>query len=246
MNWVRVFSLAILIGLISIGPARGQDWAGAYAGIHAGYRWGSADLTRPAYSFPDGLGGTILSPASIEHFKTSGPIGGGHLGYNLTPAPGFLIGIEADMTAGRDKDTTGAQTTTTIVDAERERFFTIVQNRTSNFELGPQGILRARLGLVDGPWLVYATGGVAFTQVEWTDTISIVGGPASSVGKSDILTGWVVGAGVETFVAPTWLVRSEYLYEDFGRMNVPLAFTSQTGKLGVTAHKLRFGVSVKF
>jgi hypothetical protein len=36
------------------------------------------------------------------------------------------------------------------------------------------------------------------------------------------------------------------LYEDFGRMKVPLAFTQQTGNLDITAHKLRFGVSVKF
>jgi opacity protein-like surface antigen len=249
MKRVSGSGLAILCGVISLGfsaPASAQAWSGAYAGVHAGYRWGIADLSRPAYPVPDGFGGTSISPASSERYETAGAIGGAHAGYNLALSPGLLIGIEADISAGRDKDTRYAQLTSSQFIGELEEFVTITQNRTSSFELGPQGSLRARLGLVAGPWLLYTTGGVAFTRAEWTDTFSVVVGPSASVSKSDTLTGWVAGAGAETFVAPGWLVRTEYLYEDFGRMTVPLAFTSRTGTLDLVAHKLRAGVSFKF
>lgn len=116
----------------------------------------------------------------------------------------------------------------------------------SDLRLGAQGTLRSRFGFVDGNWLYYATGGVAFTQVDWNDTIAIAGGARDSVSKSDTLVGFVVGGGVETFIAPQWLLRLEYLYEDFGSMEIPLAFTDKTGELDVTVHKLRVGLSLKF
>lgn len=116
----------------------------------------------------------------------------------------------------------------------------------SDLDLESQGTLRLRFGLTQANFLYYVTAGVAFTDVDWSNSISIRGGASATVSKSDTLVGFVVGTGAETFIAPQALLRLEYLYEDFGRMNVPLAFTGKSGELDVTVHKLRLGVSYKF
>ena len=66
--------------------------------------------------------------------------------------------------------------------------------------------------------------------------------------KSDVLTGWTVGGGVEWMLDRNWIARGEYLYESFGNMSVPLAGSvpATSGSLETTAHKLRAGISYKF
>lgn len=83
-------------------------------------------------------------------------------------------------------------------------------------------------------------------QTDWTETLSVAGGQTQTVGSDEILTGWVIGAGAETFLAPNLLGRIEYLYEDFGSSSLPLAFTQEMGGIDATAQKLRIGLSMKF
>ena len=270
-----VIATSTLMCLVS-GNAHAQDWSGAYAGVHAGYRWGTAHLNAPAYTFPDGAGGTTSLPARTEKFSLSSGIGGGHIGFNYRLSRDWLIGVESDITAGGGSDRASAdfttshtattfetvvvtttipanpkteepeKTVTTETIVAREQTVTTQQHRVSSLELGWQGTVRARLGYTQGAWLFYATGGLAFIQANWSETVGTVGGSPATANFSDVLTGWTVGGGVETFIAPQWIARLEYLYEDFGRSSVPLAFTSRTGNLDLQAHKLRAGLSFKF
>lgn len=125
---------------------------------------------------------------------------------------------------------------------------TINSNATSSsdLDLEAQGTIRLRFGFVAGDILYYATGGIAFTRAEWRNTISIAGGASQTVSKSDTLTGFAVGGGLQTFISPELLLGVDYLYEDFGSMDVPLAFTAKTGDLDVSAHKVRVSLSYKF
>jgi opacity protein-like surface antigen len=64
------------------------------------------------------------------------------------------------------------------------------------------------------------------------------------VGKT--LTGWTVGGGMEYMLNPNWIARLEYLYENFGDVNVPFGL-GQTGTLNLKdVNKVRVGISYKF
>lgn len=225
---------------VSAELAEAQNWAGGYVGGHLGARWGSADVTSPAFTFVSPLdpGGIFTSPARTERYDPGSLIGGAHLGYNFL-LQSVLVGIEADISAGSADDTR----VTGFLSSDG-----VVAQRTATVKLGWQGTIRGRVGYAFADYLVYATGGVAFTSFKWSDTI-IVSPPFTAVfgaSASDTLTGWTIGAGVERALTPTLLARIQYLYEDFGKTTVPLAATALPGSVSVTVHKFVFGVSYKF
>ncbi|MFY9685609.1 MAG: outer membrane beta-barrel protein [Pseudolabrys sp.] len=225
------------------------SWTGFYVGAHAGYRWGNADFTGRAYSFdPDGPGGisTIDIPARNEGYNLNGGIIGFHGGYNYQFAPNWLAGIEGDWTWGNGSDDRSSLLAVQSGDGTTYRL-----GDGSEVKLGWQATIRGRLGYVQGPWLFYGTGGVAFIRAKWSDatTLTSTGGTilasaASSASKT--LTGYVVGAGFEYMLNRNWIGRVEYLYENFGSFDVPFGF-GQTGTLDVgDVQKVRVGISYKF
>ncbi len=219
-------------------PSAIHNWAGFYVGAHAGYRWADAQFTSSEYDFGDPV------PARNDSFRPNGGIFGAHLGYNIMLSPTSLAGIEGDWTWGSGRDTVSG--------------FHLLLPPTdglafvSQVKLTWQATIRGRLGVVSGPWLFYATAGVAFVHVKWSDTVTFIlsGSPLLTDGwaLSKTKAGWTVGGGIEHMLGPNWLVRVEYLYEDFGSFNVPHGITvePQIGKLELDAHKLRVGISYKF
>jgi outer membrane immunogenic protein len=81
-------------------------WTGFYAGLNAGYGWGTDSnvnvATTQTYDFFGARfdRGALLSAASASGttaVKDNGFIGGGQLGYNYQWANSFVIGVEADI-----------------------------------------------------------------------------------------------------------------------------------------------------
>lgn len=230
--------------------APAYSWTGFYLGGHAGYRWANADFTSGAYVFdPDGPGPTapIAFPARSEGYHPKGAIVGVHGGYNYQFAPNWLLGLEGDWTWGNGSDSHNALLTVASADGNAYRL-----NTTSEVKLGWQATIRGRLGYVQGPWLLYGTGGVAFAHVKWSDAnaLAFVAGPllasaASSASKT--LTGFVVGGGVEYMFTRNWIGRVEYLYEDFRSFDVPFGFGPHIGSVDLSnVQKVRAGISYKF
>lgn len=225
-----------------------QSWTGPYAGIHAGYRWADLDLTTPSYQFVDvSNGATFQVPARDESFSIEGALAGLHGGYNLMITPSVVIGVEADISFTGGNSARTAQFTSTLsggceIECEAQA---VNASRLTRIDLDWQATVRARFGYTSGSTLFYATAGVAFMNVDWTEVISVPGGQ-TSVSSEETLTGVAVGGGVENFLTPNLLGRIEYLYEDFESLSVPLALTSEPGDLDLTAHKLRIGLSYKF
>ena len=98
--------------------------------------------------------------------------------------------------------------------------------------------LRGRFGYAFDHWLIYATGGFAWSQARFSET------PGVDSDKDTILltrTGPVVGFGAEFAIAPDWTARIEYLYDRFGTMagvfpsstGYQSAFDIQTLRLGL-------------
>ena len=152
-------------------------------------------------------------------------------------SPSILAGIEGDWTWGSARASVSGFATN-----DGNAFF------GSELKLTWQATIRGRLGVVNGPWLFYATGGVAFINVAWSESATAFG-VTDGWALSKTRAGWVVGGGIEHMLPnPNWLVRVEYLYENFGSWNVPFGVTEvpQIGKIELEAHKLRVGISYKF
>ena len=145
-------------------PVIAYNWSGFYLGGHAGYRWANADFSGPGYDL-FGLAPFTFPPRS-EGYRLSGGIIGAHAGYNFMVTPTILAGLEGDWTWGSSHDNAAA--VNYIVCQLRRLSF------ASEAKLTWQATIRGRLGVVNGPWLFYGTGGVAFARVRWTDNSTFI------------------------------------------------------------------------
>jgi outer membrane immunogenic protein len=79
---------------------------------------------------------------------------------------------------------------------------------------------RARVGYAWNKWMVYGTGGAAWTDTSYNMTYTPAGvfvPPIipSNTSFSQSKTGFVVGLGAEYMLTRNWLMRLEYLYYGF-------------------------------
>jgi opacity protein-like surface antigen len=235
----------LLVGLASLtltdiaiaDAAPVYNWTGFYIGGHAGYRWARTSNGPGSDSFVD----IFQLPSRTDTYSPEGGIAGVQAGYNVMLTPDFLVGVEGDWSWG----SSSASAAGLVLNDQGDGV-----SFASRLELSWQATLRARLGVVSGPWLFYGTAGVAFTRAHWTDTTTlvIVGNPQESV-SSDVgktLTGWVVGVGVDYMWTPNWIARVEYLHENFGSFDVPFGLSPTTGQFDLDVDKVRVALSYKF
>ncbi|MGB3046051.1 MAG: carbohydrate porin [Xanthobacteraceae bacterium] len=171
------------------------DWNGLYIGAHAGFGWGHSSTT-------------LADPNAIGASNTfGGMISGLQAGANWVSPSGILFGIEADVSFPNYIDSNSV-----ISALESAR-----SDVTEKFDM--VGTARGRLGIVNGPWLTYATGGLAWSSTRFVNT------PPSGDEEKQVRQrfGWVAGAGIEYAFAPHWSARLEYLYSDLGSTNVTFA-----------------------
>ena len=243
---MRSFHLAALAAVAAIGfasiasaadmPVKAQaykavpaplapSWGGFYIGANVGGGWMSgqeytfADLGGAAFN-TCGPCGAFYNPTALSGGRESGLLGGIHAGYNWHFAPAWLIGVEGDFTwTHLNQSVTGTLSSPG---------FPIVNSAGLNFETDVKWMasLRGRLGWIANPnWLVYATGGVAWANIDQSAnatcptgvglcvfTTQLSGAPLS---LNKTRTGFVVGGGAEWEFASQWRARLEYLYYGF-------------------------------
>ncbi len=192
------------------------DWTGFYVGGHAAYSLGHANST---LSNPN-------PTASSNAFGSQ--YGGLQAGYNYVSPSRLLLGIEADVTFPQF--------------FENGLIFTgeTSQGTTVTDKIDYIATLRGRFGYAFDHWLIYGTGGFAWSQARFGET--------NAAGDEDISlltrTGWTLGLGAEVAIAPDWTVRVEYLYDRFG--SVADSFPSGTGYQSVfDIQTLRIGLDRK-
>jgi outer membrane immunogenic protein len=200
-------AIALMAPVAANAQAPSRQWDGAYVGWHAGYGWGSSDVN------------CSVSGLCTSSFNTSGAIGGGQVGYNLTIGK-VLLGIEGDIAfAGIDGDT----------------FF---EGKNAQSEMDWIATLRARAGLLaTDKVLVYGTGGVAWAG--WNDSIGgVVTGDWSTT-----YTGYAAGGGIEAIVAKGVSLKLEYLFVDFGDETHNAG--GSTANFDHEVHTIKIGVNFK-
>jgi outer membrane immunogenic protein len=154
----------------------------------------------------------------------NGVIGGGQIGYNWQ-TNNLVLGIETDFQgSGQRASANGFVLGVPVTVTGRIRYF---------------GTVRGRIGYAWDRWMVYATGGWAYTNVG-LDLNTPFGSASSNTTKS----GATVGGGVEWAFAGPWTAKAEYLYIDTGTQSVTLLGVTENAR--IRNHIARVGVNYRF
>ena len=194
------------------------NWRGFYLGGHVAYSLGRADST-------------LSDPTPMPSSNAFGSLYGGlQAGYNYVLPSRLLLGVEGDITFPYF--------------FENGTIFTggTPQGTTVSDRIDYVATLRGRFGYAFDHWLIYGTGGLAWSQARFGET------PGVASDEDLILltrVGSAIGLGAELAIAPDWSVRVEYLYDHFG--SVAGVFPSGTAYQSVfDIQTLRVGLNRKF
>lgn len=209
------------------------NWSGFYIGVHAGYAFGDDDTVVTTGQAPinviNVLGGARPANVGLER---DGFIGGGQIGYNWQTSPNWVFGVEADISY------TDLRESRTVVTVPLSGIGTLANTFTSNMDY--LGTVRGRLGYSWDRTMIYATGGLAYAQINNNATFFGPAGQLQFVGgnrRTD--TGYTVGGGIEHAFAGNWSMKAEYLYYDLGADTVAVNVVPGSGG-GGTGYNTRF------
>ena len=245
-------------------------WTGFYAGLNAGYNFGT---NSSAYSqnvgYPAAGGRVSTSPIAMNGIASnnqSGFMGGAQIGYNYQWGNNFVIGLEADIAGTNTRGT--SRTAGSFTEYYSTYTINAVGSTTINAGIDYLGTVRGRVGYLWTPTLLlYGTGGFAYggasanvSQISLSEATSRTSGAnaASNIRigsgqQNPILTGWTAGGGAEWMFMPSWTLKTEALYWDLGRTDIgtvaysmlspPSSGRTSVNYSGVTA---RLGVNYHF
>ncbi len=143
------------------------DWTGLYFGVHAGFGGGrsTATLTDPV--------------TTTARHDFGGIIGGVQAGYNVQLPSGLLLGVEADISFPSYIESNSIVSSLTTARSDVSQQWDFI------------GTARGRVGYATGPWLAYATGGLAWAGERTLNTL-----PSGNQEKAlNVRLGWAAGAG---------------------------------------------------
>lgn len=276
---ISILAAAVVGAIAGIGAASGADlpvkapyvkapvamiydWTGFYVGANLGWSFGRSRTDYVVAGLP--FGSTSQNMDGI--------LGGLQAGYNLQTGRG-VFGLEADIQATAQKGDSnlidfipGTPGTPAIPCIFQDGPNTPCipgtgipavpgipaitglinhQNKLPWF-----GTFRGRIGFTPTErWLVYATGGLAYGEVETVDSLTI-GGTSAVLSTNTIRWGWSVGAGVEAAIADHWTAKLEYLYIDLGNVTDTLVgiapITPIATRSHVTDNIVRVGVNYRW
>ena len=251
-----------------------NNWTGFYAGLYAGGVFGrgksstNSDCTTPGTHNgvfcqttdpdPSANVGAVNATGSNSVSSTKFT-GGAQAGYNWQTG-NIVYGVEADFGAFQIK---GSRTSTGVFPVGSfgvggGDHFVVANSFSTDWLLTTRG----RIGWSAQNWLIYATAGLALTQVKLTNSYSDdgngSGGTGPNVGsgsRSVTKGGWTIGTGLEVTVTRNWSVKGEYLYVDLGSVNVAASIGNPNAvgyaqgigvSTSLTAHLARLGANFRF
>lgn len=209
--------------------AQVYDWTGFYAGIHGGYGFGSIE--------------DVANPQAASR-STSGLLGGIQLGYNIQNG-NVVWGVEADLSLSDvSAEWGGATEFDSYYGKDKQKAF---------------GTVRARLGYAFDRFMPYVTGGLAWTNNEFSfgcDPARVIatngcGTPFETKAEGSSF-GWTVGGGAEVAVTDRWTLKAEYLYSDYGKISKVMpdpndaAWDSTARDFKTQNHAIKIGANYRF
>jgi len=189
------------------------DLNGYFFGGNLGYAAGRSNFTANAI-----VGNTPPVTGSLnlyrppDNFAESGSFFEGfQIGYNRMLPNRVVLGWEADMSFPNFPDINGLGIGNVV------NFNSPVLGAVSFSEnVRAMGTVRGRIGYSPGNFLLYATGGLAWTRNQQALTL-----PDGSAAMPFLWRfGWTAGLGVEAPILPNWTAKAEYLFTDYGNSSV--------------------------
>jgi outer membrane immunogenic protein len=197
-------------------------WTGWYVGINGGGSWGNTDPTVNAVNGAAGFfaAGNIpaVNAVGSTSFANSGGLVGGQAGY-LFQTGKLISGLEVGLDYFGINGKASATGVYPLSPPGTPELFTFNENAKTDWLLTFLG----RVGIDQGVWYPYVTGGAAVTRVNYSNTfVDNVFSPGCTTCTASIeqtKTGVAVGAGAEWLVSAHWLLRAEYLFVDLGSLS---------------------------
>ncbi len=213
--------------------APGYNWTGFYVGAHGGYASGRTQ---------------DITNAGAQERDLYGAFGGGQAGYNYQIGS-VVLGVEADVSYGDISSSWGGA----------NQFDPYYGKDAANLF----GTARGRIGYAFDRVLVYATGGLAWGQMEHgfgcdAARVTLTNGCQNKKGGQKFYVqgdptdiGYVVGGGVEYGITKNWSVKAEYLFTDYGTNRIDLVdpnypAAKSARNFATSFHRTLIGVNYRF
>ncbi len=242
---MTVYSALVMTALAATIPAnafaggnlndyRPALWSGLYVGGSIGGAFADFDKIKDGF---DDVEAYRNDWGYLEKSDDSNSItGGAHIGYNIQKGK-VVFGVEGDVSFLNSELSTNEQ------GSETNGNDTYEYSEKVSVNLDYLASLRARIGIAGDKSLVYATAGVAFTELnasaseEGTVNGQVVYSDSESFSKS--MTGLVVGGGLEYKLWQNTSIRGEVLHYMFELKDDNLVETDidvTTAKVGISYH----------
>lgn len=230
-------------------PVETYSWTGFYIGANAGGAWGRSDVSsvfscpNPTCSFQNPLNLAAITAAGSPGTRNSNSFTGGVLaGFNVQ-AGRLLFGGEIDFNTIRIRSASSVTAFFPTIPGSDP--FTETTGLSANW----LGTARARVGFLATPSLLfYATGGLAVTRIEVSNSFSTTTlfGSSGVSTMSATKTAGVIGGGAEWAINSHWSLRGEYLYMRFASISTAATVTNApplNSNLLVTSGDLRLSIA---
>jgi len=193
-----------------VAPAPIFNWSGFYFGGNVGAGWAS----NSSFTMTDPLGSFAFNPLALSAKSQSSFLGGIQAGYNWQASPNWVVGLEADWSW------TGLKLKANSPITNAGGIFIPTSNAFTETDVNGIGSIRGRIGYTTPTWMLYATGGWAYTDLKdsggWTCNLGLCSNTFNSLANfTKNASGWVVGAGTEMrSPGSPWIFGVEYLFYD--------------------------------
>ena len=211
-----------------------SDWTGLYVGAHVGTAWGHS-----SWATSDASGSLNLFQPLDPFADTGSVFAGVQVGYDYQLANRVVVGIVADASFPSWPNLDGIS-----IGGISTYFSPSLAGPVSYSEtVLSSGTIRARIGYAFNDWLLYATGGFAWTYNQQTLTQL-----ATGMTDQPFLwrLGWAGGAGVEAPIAPHWTASLEYLFTRLGSKDVTFPSVGQRYASDFSLQQLRAALNYRF
>jgi high affinity Mn2+ porin len=219
------------------------DWSGWYFGAHFETIRGASDWSAVPPGAPS-LAGSFNLPFNFDFMGGTGSYSLGlQAGYNRVLKSRVLLGIEADVSAPNSDvanpfSVRGSQTVATPA----------VGQVTYDEAVAEYGSVRGRFGYAFDHFLLYGTGGFAWSYDRLTRTqlasSAVRGVDAGTVDPRQLWRlGWAAGIGLEIPVADKWTAAAEFLWTGFPTKATTFAAGAEGYQSSLSMESIRVGLN---
>jgi high affinity Mn2+ porin len=224
------------------------DWNGWYVGAHLGLIRGSSNWS----AMPPGAGAPALSgsfnlPFNFDFMAGTGSyVAGLQGGYNYVAPSRLMLGFELDASSPNSD---------VVVPYAVRGSQTVNTPSTGQVTYGEAvigyGTARARVGYAFDHFLLYGTGGLAFSYDQVTrsqdagNPFGGLAGPGTVDTKLLWRLGWAAGIGVEIPIAGNWTAKAEYLATGFGGKGFTFPNAMEGFASSLTMQSIQLGLNYK-